>query len=314
MPRPGVYGADFQVIESSSTGSVSDHDFPFVYENGRRYCNDTYFLPNDEIEQTRMNIVHQMHLILLDGRLTVVPPPPNTRRILDVGSGPGNWAIAMAEQYPDAEIVATDLSIFDSHFLSLAPPNILFEIDDAEREWTYHEPFDFIHIRHLTRSITDWPAFYAQAFRHLKPGGLIHIGESDISADCLRIPNDAPNSYSSIFCSAIESATEAAGFTRGLAHVSRSALSAAGFIDIRVFDMEYPIGTWPTDPQRKTLGKMALIGMMESVEAFSMRLLTKYVGWTAEDVLDLCDKVKMEVGQWERASCSMRYIIATKPS
>lgn len=254
-----------------------------------------------------------MHLILLDGRLTVVSPPPSVTRILDVGSGQGDWALAMAEQYPDAQIVATDVSVFDSHFLGLAPPNVLFEIDDAEEEWTYHEPFDLVHARHLTRAVADWPAFYAQAYRHLKPGGLIHIGESDLSQDCLRIPNGPPNSYTSIFCSAIDSATEAAGYPRGMEHACASALTAAGFTDIRVFDMEFPIGPWPTDPRRKTLGKMSLITLLESLEAFSMRLLTKYAGWNAEDVLDLCDKVKMEVGNWERASCSMRYIVAAKP-
>lgn len=46
------------------------------------------------------------------------------------------------------------------------PPNLKFEIDDAQLEWTYADnDFDFIHIRCLMGSIDNWPLLYQRAFR-----------------------------------------------------------------------------------------------------------------------------------------------------
>ncbi|OXV10192.1 hypothetical protein Egran_02047 [Elaphomyces granulatus] len=99
-------------------------------------------MPNDEIEQTRLSIMHQIFLLLLHGELTKVPVPAGACRILDVGTGPGDWALEMAEQYPDAEIVATDISVFDSGPARMGMPNVCFQLDNAEDEWTYRDPFD----------------------------------------------------------------------------------------------------------------------------------------------------------------------------
>ena len=248
----------------------------------------------------------------MNGQLTINPLPPNITRILDVGSGNGDWAIAAAEQYPDAEVIATDVSFFESHHTNMAPSNVLFQIDDVEEEWTYTDPFDLIHARNLCYAISDWPAFYARAFRHLKPGGIICVADADLT-DCLRIPTDPPNSYLSIYLSALRSASDTAGYPRGVDHVRPNVLAAAGFTNIRIVNMEVPIGTWPVDARGKTLGKMGLISLLECLEATSMRLLTRYAAWDPEDVLDLCDKVKMEVVAWEGASCVAKFAVATKP-
>jgi ubiquinone/menaquinone biosynthesis C-methylase UbiE len=47
-----------------------------------------------------------MHGILgrvFDGRL-IFPPIRSPKRILDCGCGAGDWAVEVAEQYPDAEV------------------------------------------------------------------------------------------------------------------------------------------------------------------------------------------------------------------
>jgi hypothetical protein len=41
-----------------------------------------------------------------------------------------------------------------------------FETDDAEQEWTYDpNSFDFIHLRNITLSISDWPLLLLQAYK-----------------------------------------------------------------------------------------------------------------------------------------------------
>lgn len=270
-------------------------------------------MPNDEPEQTRLSILHQIYLIILEGKLTKAPIKPNVTRILDVGTGPGDWAFAIGEQYPDAEVIATDISVFDDDSDCASPPNVTFEIDDAEGEWAYQEPFDLIHFRGLSGAFSDWPGIYLQAFKHLKPGGYIEVTEFDIAGDRLRTPNAPPNSYLSIYMSAIRSAAEAAGYPRNMEHLRPSALSAVGFEGIQTHDIDVPVGTWPDDPLKKTLGKMTLICYLEGLEALGLRQLTRREVWTAESVRDLCDKVKAEIVHTKGASDTVRFLVARKP-
>ncbi|RAL68771.1 hypothetical protein DID88_007464 [Monilinia fructigena] len=88
---------------------------------------------------------------------------------LDLGTGTGIWAIDFADIFPNASVLGTDLSPSQP---DMVPPNCRFEIDDMTEEWTYPpDYFDFIHIRALFGSIHDWDNLYAQAYKHLKPGG-----------------------------------------------------------------------------------------------------------------------------------------------
>lgn len=295
----------------ASTGS--ERFIQDVMENGRRYCNSTYFMPNDEAEQTRLNIIHQAFLILLSGDLTKAPVPQGASRILDVGTGPGDWAVEMGERYPDAVIIATDISVFDAGPAVLGLPNVQFQFDDAEEEWTYHESFDLIHFRGLSGSFRDWIAVYRQAFKHLKPGGYVEVVEWDSAADIFNVPKGETNSYLDILISAMRNIAEATGYPRGREHLQRSSLTSVGFVDVRQYDLPVPIGTWPDDPRQKTLGKMALIVMLEGLEAICLRQLTASGKWTVEEVRDLCEKVKLEILSSERASISVRFLTGRKP-
>lgn len=49
------------------------------------------------------------------------------------------------------------------HVLISAPPNLEFQIDDLEAEWTFTYKFDFIFGRMLVGSISDWPKFIQQS-------------------------------------------------------------------------------------------------------------------------------------------------------
>ncbi|EGD87966.2 hypothetical protein H113_04476 [Trichophyton rubrum MR1459] len=302
-----------ETTNAGSTKSLSEHAYQVVEENGRQYCDNTYFMPNDEREQTRLNIVHQMYLIILEGRLTKCALPQSIKRVLDVGSGPGDWALAMGDEFPNAEIIATDISVFDIQSVGICPPNVSFQIDDAQGEWTFNEPFDFIHVRGLGGGISDWALFYQQAYQHLAPGGFIQVADSALLTGDITLPNAPPNSYLSIYLGALGSAAEMAGYPRSFNHLRSAAFEAAGFTDIRIYDTNIPVGTWPADPQEKTLGKMTLIVLFESLEATSMRLLTKYLGWTAEEVIDLCKKVQLEILASEGMGGLVKIVVARKP-
>ena len=63
----------------------------------------------------------------------------------------------MADQYPSATVIGTDLSPIQPEWV---PPNCHFEIDDVSLDWTFpSNHFDFIHIRELFGCIPDWDFF-----------------------------------------------------------------------------------------------------------------------------------------------------------
>ena len=48
--------------------------------------------------------------ITMNGKLFFAPIGDKPGRILDIGTGTGIWAIDVGDEYPDAEIIGTDIS------------------------------------------------------------------------------------------------------------------------------------------------------------------------------------------------------------
>lgn len=61
-------------------------------------------MPNDENENDRMDMMHHLFTLIINGELHVAPIGENPQRILDLGTGTGIWAIEMADMYPSAEV------------------------------------------------------------------------------------------------------------------------------------------------------------------------------------------------------------------
>ena len=261
-------------------------------------------MPNDETEQTRLSITHQAYMQILDGQLTMSRIPIDISRILDVGTGTGDWATAFGERFPNCEVIATDIATFQPEHI---PPNVYFEIDDAKQDWTYTKPFDFIHMRGLTGAFPDWVAVYSEARKHLRTGGLLEVADFG----SIKNPNEASDSYLSKYNGACLSAAAKAGNPIGLDHTKTQVLEAAGLSVVKSRTFDVPLGTWDPDPRKQTMGKMALISALEGLESTSLRLLTKHLDWKEEDVRDLCGKVTEELMKPEaRASIPCHFVTA----
>lgn len=115
--------------------------------------------------------MHHYQNVQLGGELHTAPLS-NPQRILDCGTGTGIWALDMGDRYPSAEVIGVDLSPIQPSWVA---PNVRFEIDDLEKEWTFKENyFDFIHSRHMAMGIHDWKAYIQQVFSPLQTS---HNGE-----------------------------------------------------------------------------------------------------------------------------------------
>jgi SAM-dependent methyltransferase len=73
----------------------------------------------DEVEQDRLDLHHEVFLGLLEGEL-LKAPIKDPHRILDVGTGTGIWAIDIADKYPMAEVIGTDITPIQPAWV---PPN-----------------------------------------------------------------------------------------------------------------------------------------------------------------------------------------------
>ena len=292
----------FRTSTKSLTGSVFDQ----ITENGRGYANNTYILPNDEAEQTRLAIFHQAFLLLLQGQLTLSRVSNNVGRILDVGTGFGDWAIAMGERYPNAQIIATDISASQP---TSVPPNVVFQLDDAQQDWTYSDPFDFIHMRGLAGAFADWSSIYADAHKHLRTGGAFEI----VDWGLIQLKKPSKDSHLTAYNEALKSAAAKAGLAIEHEHLQGSVLEGDGLSVFRTVVRDIPLGIWSTESQQIGLGKMALIAVLEGLEAASMRLLTRELAWKAEAVTKLCTNVKMEVTRpGTEAFVQCKFVLAKK--
>lgn len=99
--------------ESAFTASVTSSIRAYRQENGRTYHaykEGSYLIPNDELENDRLDFQHAIFLRTLGGKLHVSPIPGDVQNVLDIGTGTGIWAIDFADAYPSARVIGTDLS------------------------------------------------------------------------------------------------------------------------------------------------------------------------------------------------------------
>ncbi|KAI9167398.1 Secondary metabolism regulator laeA [Paramyrothecium foliicola] len=297
---------------AASTRSLWAQDLDYRDIHGRRYCKD-YYMPNDEIEQLRLSLLHQVFYHVLDGEPTLAPLD-NPSHILDVGTGTGEWAIRVAELFPDCDVVGTDISAIAE--TQSVPMNVFFEIEDAEDWDRLPEFYDLIHFRMLEGAFRDWSFIYDNAFYSLKPGGWIEVQDFD-AGDYVRkfLGQFPPESPVHGLSRDLGIAAKKSGRPLGCAHLDPREFLDAGFVDVSVREFVIPLTI-----NEKTAAKLWLISCLDMFEARYMRLLTEQMGYDGEKCKAACERAARELTQIAKdmeksktMQVKMRIVVARKP-
>ncbi|WYZ44745.1 hypothetical protein EsH8_VIII_000061 [Colletotrichum jinshuiense] len=305
-------------IASSST-SVSSSVLQFRIENGRtyhKYKDGKYSYPNDERENERLDIQHNMFLLTFDNKLGTAPPnmkDSNVKvgRVLDVGTGTGIWAMEFGEEHPESEVLGVDLSPTQPEFTY---SNVKFEIDDIDEDWTYSQPFDYIHSRMMTSSIANWREYLQKCYDNLTPNGYLELNEIDLKPGC----DDGTLKEDHALVKMSRLWGEAAAFFGRPFQDNRALLdmlAEIGFVDIHAQTFKWPSNPWPKDRKHKELGFWNYDNSVAGLEGFMMAPFTRVHEWTKEEVTVFAMQVRNEMKDPSIHSYSHIWsIYARKPS
>ncbi|KAH7324204.1 S-adenosyl-L-methionine-dependent methyltransferase [Stachybotrys elegans] len=308
-----TYGADVE----SSTASMSSSILHYRTIHGRTYHsergNAEYWATNDQQQLEAMDIIHHFLTLVLGERLYLAPLKKDINSILDVGTGTGVWVMDIADEFPGAEVIGTDISPTQP---SWVPPNAKFEIEDCTDRWTFAEDsFDYVHMRYLYGSISDWNALFREAFRACKPGGWVESFEASPrmeSDDGSVAETSAINEWGKFF---IEGGRKIGRpFTIIDEDLQQKGMEAAGFVDVTTWDFKAPIGGWPKDPKLKEMGLYSQAAMEQDYEGFVLYMANMILGWSMEEVRVYCSQLRREMRSGKaHPYCRVRVVYGRKP-
>ncbi|KAL6231524.1 hypothetical protein BDW75DRAFT_243822 [Aspergillus navahoensis] len=243
-----------------------------------------------DTETERLALQHQLFHLTLDGKLYLSPLPPPAQSVLDIATGDATWVHAFAEQNTSAYIVANDSNSTHAVHQGL---NVIFDLSDANKPWTYARQFDFIHCRQHHRRL-DEPRLFEQAFNSLTPGGWLEMQElsNPVTSDDGTLPENSPLSQWGRLL--IEASKK---MNRPVDNPAKyeTWMREAGFVNCQTAVYKWPTNPWPADEKGKMLGLWNLFNVLQRFEEFSMALLVKALGWQGDDARAFLEKVKGEL-------------------
>jgi SAM-dependent methyltransferase len=198
---------------------------------------DVYVFPRSSREHARLDVQHYALREAL-GANHWAPLGPGPRLILDAGSGSGQWAFDLCEEFGEALVVGLDLEPSPLPWpdrYRFVRGNLLSGLPFPD------DRFDFTHQRLLISGIpvSSWPQVVADLVRVTRPGGSIELVDG---APWIDQAGPATARLCELLC---ELARMRGLDSTGIVFQSLAKyLQGAGASEVQVRSLTVPIGAW----------------------------------------------------------------------
>lgn len=171
-------------------GEFPDYQFlgDMPWHQDKKMGNDpgSFLDPNDPAETARLLLQDRMVTYSMHGLFPERSDLGDIHAILDVGCGPGGWALDVAHAYPDRRVVGIDISTTmvtyaQAHAIAGRLGNVQFIVQDALQSLESLGTFDLVNVRLAMTFVPRayWPTFLGHCLDILRPGGILRITEGE---------------------------------------------------------------------------------------------------------------------------------------
>jgi SAM-dependent methyltransferase len=216
-------------------------------------------LPRHPAEIDRLDLQHYALRAALKGNY--VAPVEAPARILDVGSGTGQWSFDLCAEFPEALVVGFDIDPSKAE----RPGNYRFVRGNVLNGLPFADgSFDFVHQRLMQAAIplARWPEAVDHLLRVTRPGGVVELMEIGDRTE----PAGPAITRMWELCARLAQ-LHGLNWTRAVPGALDSYLEGAGAVEVQRHHVAIPVGTWGD-----TVGSM----MAEDLHALFSRLLPAF--------------------------------------
>jgi len=146
---------------------------------------NTYFIDGENAAEMQ-RLIDQDHVITrgMGGLFAATPALSHLARVLDLGCGPGGWALEVAFAHPETQVEGIDNSQMMVEYANAEASaqgieNAHFRLDDITQPLDYPDnTFDLVNGRMIGFLPTiAWRQLMSECLRITKPGGLVRLTE-----------------------------------------------------------------------------------------------------------------------------------------
>ncbi|KAJ7097875.1 S-adenosyl-L-methionine-dependent methyltransferase [Mycena belliarum] len=241
----------------------------FFYKlHGRRFgsLNTAYMLPVDTDEFKRSSLFHRLIQFMFNGRVYIGPVKETLqfgayRKVLDLGTGRGFWAVDMCDLFSWVYVTGVDAAPIQ---FNEVPPRCRFEVWDINTpDMPYAaDTFDLIHARCVHTGILNYPRFLSEIGRLVRPGGLVILIEPDLRQLADDQPEieytfgSGPRGWFTLW-ETYRSCLVSLGIDVTVPQRLGALLEQTGlFEEINEYTGTIPVGFYPEDPRILTVGQL----------------------------------------------------------
>ncbi|KAK0615117.1 S-adenosyl-L-methionine-dependent methyltransferase [Bombardia bombarda] len=198
--------------------------------------------------------------------------------------------LRVATEHPSAHVIGTDLSPIQPEYV---PANCHFEVDDADDDWIFSHPFDYIHLRMIFHSFRSHKEVMRSGFENLLPGGWIEYQDYYCHLQSVdgTLQGTALERWSQLYVEG--------GLRLGRDMLAprkyKQWMEETGYVNVTEQKLVIPGNPWPKGHDLKLLGAWQMANFLEGIHAVTMTIFTRGLGMSSEEVELLLVDVRKDI-------------------